>query len=105
MGGKLMLALGLISVVDLSNFDGAFVEIVEQACIDAHLAEVLPKRLPVCATAADWTVVDADHSITPDIGRRLARNAHLVRREIGDTPCEPTTERAVTVRNPRGLAW
>jgi hypothetical protein len=33
-------------VVDLSRLDGAFLEIVEQACIDAHLAEVFAKRFP-----------------------------------------------------------
>ena len=61
----------LSRVVDFPDLDGAFIEIVEQAGIDPHLAEVLAKRLPVCATAANWTVMDADHSIAPDIGFRL----------------------------------
>lgn len=64
--------LGLIGVVEFSDFDGAFIEIVEQARIDAHLAEIFPKRLPVGSAAADRTVVNADHSIAPDIGCRLA---------------------------------
>lgn len=62
----------IIRIVEFPHLDGAFIEIVEQACIDAHLAEIFPKRLPVGAAAADWTVVNADHSIAPDIGCRLA---------------------------------
>jgi hypothetical protein len=62
----------LIRVVELSHFDGAFVETVKQAGIDSHLAEILPQRLPMGPAAAGWTVMNADHSITPDIGRRLA---------------------------------
>jgi len=73
MVGKLTLAMGLtIRIFEFPNLDGAFIEIVEQSCIDSHLAEVFPKRLPVGAAATDWTVVNADHSITPDIGYRLA---------------------------------
>ncbi len=64
--------LGLIGVIEFSNLDGVFIEIVKQARIDAHLAEVFPKRLPVGSAAADWTVVNANHSIAPDIGCRLA---------------------------------
>ena len=105
MGGKRRFELGLIGIVEFSDLDGAFIEIVKQARIDAHLAEVLPKRLPVRSAAADWTMVNADHSIAPDIGCRLARNAYLVRRKISHTPCEPTTEGAVTVGNPLGIAW
>ena len=72
MGGKPTFALGLnIRIVEFPHFDGAFIKIVEQARIDAHLAEIFAKRLPVCATAADRTVVNADHSIAPDIGCRL----------------------------------
>lgn len=64
--------LSLISVVEFSDLDGAFIEIIEQACIDTHLAEIFPKRLPVSPAAADGTVVNADHSIAPDIGFRFA---------------------------------
>ncbi len=59
-------------IVELPYLDDTFVEIVEQACIDTHFSEVFPKGLPMSAAAADWTMVNADHSITPDIGRRLA---------------------------------
>ena len=59
----------------------------------------------MCAAAADRTVVNADHSIAPDIGCRLTCYAYLVRREIGHTPGKPATERAITVCDPRGLAW
>lgn len=99
------MAPGLIRVVEFPDLDGTFVEIVEQACVDAHLAEVLPKSLPVGAAAADRAMMNADHSIAPDIGRRLAGNAYLIRREIGDTPCEPAAEGAIAVCNPLGLAW
>ena len=61
-----------LRVVELPYLDGTFVEIVEQACIDTHFAEVFPKGLPMSAAAADWTVVNADHSIAPDISRRRA---------------------------------
>ena len=105
MGGKRTPALASVGIVEVSDLDGAFIEIIKQACINAHLAEVFPKRLPVGSAAADWTVVNANHSIAPHIGFRLARNAHLVRRKIGHSPCEPTTEGAVTVCNPRRLAW
>ena len=70
--GKRTLAMGLIvRIVEFSDLDGAFIEIVEQACIDAHLAEIFAERLPVGAAAADWTMVNADHSIAPDISDRL----------------------------------
>lgn len=95
----------IIRVVDFPNLDGIFIEIVEQARIDAHLAKVFAKRLPVGATAADRAVMNANHSIPPDIGCRLARNCYLVRRIICDTPREPAAERAVTVCDPRRLAW
>ena len=72
LGGKWTLELGLIRIVEFSDLDGAFIEIVKQARIDAHLAEVFPKRLPVGSAATDWTVVNANHSIAPDIGCRLA---------------------------------
>ena len=72
MGRKGKFAPGLIRVVEFSNLDGAFVEIVKQSCIDPHLAEIFPKRLPMGPAAANWAVVNADHSIAPDIGRRLA---------------------------------
>ena len=92
-------------IVEFPNLDGAFIEIVEQARIDAHLAEVFSKRLPVCAAATDWTVVNADHAIAPDIGSRPARYAYLVWWKISDAPCEPATQGAVAVCDPRGLAW
>lgn len=72
MGGKRTLSLGFIRVVDFPDLYGAFIEIVEQPCVDAHLAEIFAKRLPMGATAADRTVVNADHSIAPHIGGRLA---------------------------------
>lgn len=96
---------GLTGIVELPDLDSAFIKIVEQPGIDAHFAEVFPKRLPVGSAAADRAVVNADHSIAPDIGRRLAGNAYLIRREIGDTPCEPAAEGAIAVCNPLGLAW
>ena len=100
-GGKATLA----GVVEFPDLDGAFIETVEQARIDAHLPEVFAERLPVGPAAADRAVVDADHPIAPDIGCRLTRNAHLLWREIGDPPCEPATEGAVAVRDPRRRAW
>ena len=73
MGGKPTFALGLnIRIVEFPHLDGAFIETVKQARIDAHLAEIFSKRLPVGAAAADWTMVNADHSIAPHIGCRLA---------------------------------
>ena len=53
IGWKLPLISGLIGIVELFDLDTAFIEIVKQARIDAHLAEVLPKRLPVGSAAAD----------------------------------------------------
>lgn len=94
-----------IRIGEFSHFDAALVEMVEQARIDSHLAEVFAKRLPVRAAAADWAVVNADHAIAPDIGGRLARNADLFGREIGDAPCQPATQRAVTIRDPCGHGW
>ena len=71
--GRKTLALSLVTrIIEFPNLDGAFIETVEQARIDAHLAEVFPKRLPVCSAAADRAVVNANHSIAPDIGRGLA---------------------------------
>lgn len=67
-----MPATDLIRVVELPHLDGLFVERVEQAGVDAHFTEIFPKGLPVSAAAADWAVVNTDHSIAPDIGRRLA---------------------------------
>lgn len=67
------MATGLtISVVKHPNLNGAFIESVEQARIDADLAEIFAQRLPVRAAAADRAVVNADHFITPDIGHRVA---------------------------------
>jgi hypothetical protein len=91
----------LVRVVEFPDLDDALIEIVEQAGIDAHLAEVLTEGLPVGSAAADGAVVDANHPIAPDIGRRLTRNAHLIWWEIRDPPREPATEGAVAVRNPR----
>lgn len=54
-------------VVKLSNFNAAFIEAIKQAGIDAQLPEILAQRLPVGAAATDRTVMDSDHSITPDI--------------------------------------
>jgi len=104
IGGERRLALRSIRVVEFPDLDGAFIEIVEQACIDTHPAEVLPKGLPVSAAAADRAVVNTDHPVAPDIGCRLTGNAHLVGREISHAPGKPPTQRAVTVRNPCGLA-
>jgi hypothetical protein len=68
-GGKRTLPMDLIfRIIELPHLDSAFIEIIEQTCIDAHFAEILTERLPVCATTADWTVMYANHSITPDIG-------------------------------------
>ena len=72
LGGKRTLELSLIRIIEFSDLDGAFVEIVKQARIYAHLGEVFPKSLPVGSAAAGWTVVNANHSIAPDIGRCLA---------------------------------
>ena len=106
MGGKRTLTPNLLVRIDeLPDLDGTFIEIVEQARINAHLVEMIPMRVPVGAAAADWTMVNADHSIAPDIGCRLTGNAYLVRWKIGRTPCEPATEGAVTVCNPLGLVW
>lgn len=91
-------------IVEFSDFDCIFIEAVEQARIDAHLAEIFPKRLPVCAAAADRTMMNADHAIAPDIGSRFTADADLLWREISDAPREPATERAITICNPRRLA-
>ena len=66
------MALGLFRIVEFSNLDSGFIEAVKQARIDAHLAEILAKRLPMGPAAADRAMVNADHPITPDIGLRLA---------------------------------
>ena len=87
-------------VVDLPDLDGAFVEIIEQTCIDAHFTKVLTERLPVGSAAAGRTVMDADHSVAPDIGFRLAGNADLIGREICNPPGKPTAQGAVAVSNP-----
>ena len=54
-------------------------------------------------TAADWSMVDPDHSIAPYVGRRLARNAHLLRRKVGDSPRKSAAQRAIAIRDPLGL--
>lgn len=95
----------LIGVVELADLHGLFIERVEQARVNAHFAEILPKGLPVRAAAANGAMVDADHAITPDIGGRFPCNFDLIRGEIGDAPCQPTTERTITVRHPFWLAW
>ncbi len=61
----------LTRIIEFPDLDVAFIEIIEQAGIDPHLAEIFTQRLPMCAAAADRTVVNADHSIAPDIGFRL----------------------------------
>jgi hypothetical protein len=68
------------------------------------LMPILPKSSP-SAAAADWTMVNADQPVAPDISSRLAGNAYLIRWKISHTPRKPAAEGAVTVRNPRGLAW
>src|SRR4249919_4146005 len=40
--------------------------------MDAHLAEILPKRLPMRPAAAGRAMVDADHAVAPHIGDGLA---------------------------------
>ena len=96
--------LDFVQVFEAADLDAGVGEAVEQAGVDAHAAEVLAQGLPVGSAAAGGAVVDADHPIAPDIGDRLAQDAHLVRWEIGDPPREPATEGAVAVRNPRGSA-
>ncbi len=64
MGGKRTLVLGLTRIVEFPDLDSAFIEIVEQA------AEVFPKSLPMGAAAADGAVMNADHSVAPDISCR-----------------------------------
>jgi hypothetical protein len=67
------LAMHLIfRVIELPHLYGSFIEVVEQACIDTHPAEILTERLPVGAAAAGRTVMYADHSIPSDTGGRLA---------------------------------
>lgn len=87
-------------VVELSDLDGAFIEIVEQARIDAHLAKILAKRLPMSAAAAHRTMVDTDHVIAPDIGDGFTRYANIGRRVVSGAPGSSATQRAITVRHP-----
>ncbi len=53
LGGKQTLVLGLARIVALPNLNSAFIEIIEQARVDAHFTEVFPKSLPVGSAAAD----------------------------------------------------
>ena len=92
-------------VVEFANLDGSFVEIIEQARVDAHFAEVLAKGLPMRAAAANRAVMNADHSVAPHIGSGLAADAYLLWRKISNAPCEAPTKGAVTVRNPFWPAW
>jgi len=46
--------------------DDAFIEIVKQARIDAHLAKIPAKRVPMSTAAAHRTMVNTDHVIAPD---------------------------------------
>jgi hypothetical protein len=62
----------IFRIIEFSYLYGAFIEIVEQACIDTHSAKIFTERFPMGAAAANWTMVYADRSITPDIGFRLA---------------------------------
>lgn len=72
-GRRPTLAHDLISrIIDFPDLGGAFIEIVEQACIDPHFTKIFPEGLPVSTATADWTVVNTNHSIAPDIGCRLA---------------------------------
>ena len=93
-----------IRIVELPDLDGHLVEAVQEACVDSHLAKILPQGLPVRSASASRAVVDADHSVTPDVSCRFPSDGDLVRREIGDPPRELSTKRAVAVRDPRGLA-
>lgn len=72
VGVSLQVKRTLVRIVELPDLDGAFIETVEKARIDAHLAEIFAKRLPVRPAAAGRAVVNADHPVAPDIGRRLA---------------------------------
>jgi hypothetical protein len=87
-------------VVELPDFDDAFIEIVEQARIDAHLAKILAKRLPMSAAAAHWTMVNTDHVIAPDIGDGFTGYVNIGRRVISGAPGSSPTERAITIRHP-----
>ena len=62
----------LFGVVHLSDLDSGFIESIKQAGIDAHPAKVLAQRLPMCPAAADRAMMDANHAVTPDIGRGVA---------------------------------
>src|SRR5918995_202611 len=92
-----------IGVVELPDFDRGLVEVVEQACVDAHLTGILAEGPPVRSASARRAVMDADHPVTPDVSRRFSSDGDLVRREIGDAPRELSTERAIAVGHPRGL--
>lgn len=72
MGGDASSSLGLIRIVEFSNLDCVFIEIIEQAGIDAHFAKVFAQRLPVSSAATGRAVMDANHPIAPDIGYCLA---------------------------------
>jgi hypothetical protein len=86
-------------VVKLPDLDGAFIEIVEQARIDAHLAKILAKRLPMRAAAAHGTMMDTDHVIAPDIGDGFTGYVNIGRRVVSGPPGRSPTERAITIRH------
>lgn len=67
-----LLLASLPRVIEVPYLDGFDVEAIDQTCIDAHFAEVFPKRCPVGAAAAVWTVMNTDHLVTQNVSFCLA---------------------------------
>lgn len=90
----------LRAIINLAHLYGALVKAIQQARVDAHLAEVPSERLPVRAAATNRAMMDTDHPVPPDVGRRLTGNVHVGGRVVGNPPCKPATERTVAICDP-----
>lgn len=94
-----------LRIIKLPDFNCIFVEIIQQAGVDPHFAEILLKRLPMGATATGRAMMDADHAVAPHIGLGFARYCDLFGRIIGNAPPRPATQRAITICHPTRRNW
>src|SRR6476469_7522180 len=77
-----------VGVVEKPRFHLVGVEVVEEASVDAHPAEILAERSPVGQTSTARAMVNSDHLIAPDICLRLTGHSHLVGPVISNQPVE-----------------
>lgn len=95
----------LVGVVEQSDFHSFAVKSIEQPGAYAHSPKILAKRCPVRETPARPAMMNADHSIAPDVSITRACDRHLIWRIICDQPSGLAAKGAIAAPHPGRLKW